>query len=82
MFLTLFSGTNRQEFRKRIENMIADSKAKVGWDLVSDYHFFVPMNSSRHLLKKPRPEAFKAHTFGMLLNKVKNQKMIQSLQNC
>jgi hypothetical protein len=38
--LTLFSGTDRPEFRQRIIGIIADSKTEVGWDLESDYRFF------------------------------------------
>src|ERR1017187_2680253 len=38
--LTLFSGTDRPEFRQRIIGMIADSKSEIGWDLESDYRFF------------------------------------------
>ena len=40
MQMTLFSGTDRPEFRQRIIGIIADSKTEVGWDLESDYRFF------------------------------------------
>jgi hypothetical protein len=40
MQLKLSEGIDRPEFRKRIENMVADSKQELGWELDSDYRFF------------------------------------------
>lgn len=63
MFLTLFSGTDRPEFRKRIENMIADSKAKVGWDLVSDYRFFCADEFKPTFFEKTSPGGIQGPRF-------------------